>query len=161
MFEQLLLKKQSEALNVCNSLISALLYMVLQLPMELEEKRNKKDEIWITENIRQYLDAHYDQNVLLDEIAEQLNMSTSYLAHTFKEETGCSPGQYMIWRRIGEAQTLIQLTDHPITQISTMVGYDNTNYFSTLFKKTVGMKPKEYRDYYKGKEEKDNNTPDR
>lgn len=79
-------------------------------------------------------------------------MSTSYLAHTFKDATGYSPGQYMILRRIGEAQTLLCITKYPVTQVSTMVGYDNTNYFSSLFKKMVAMKPKEYRDYWFGKE---------
>ena len=79
-------------------------------------------------------------------------MSTSYLAHPFKDATGYSPGQYMIWRRIGEAQTLLCITKYPVTQVATMVGYDNTNYFSSLFKKMVEMKPKEYRDYWLGKE---------
>jgi AraC-like DNA-binding protein len=67
------------------------------------------------------------------------------LAHVFKESTGFSPIQYIIRRRIGEAQSLLINTNESVTNISGIVGYDNTSYFTTLFSKTVGMSPKKYR----------------
>lgn len=150
MFEQLLLKPKKETLNVCSHLMQAILSLIQELPVEY--KKTEKVEIDFACHIKNYLDRHYNENSSLDEMAERLNMSTSYLAHTFKNATGYSPGQYMIWRRIGEAQTLLCITRYPITQVATMVGYDNANYFSSLFKKMVAMKPKEYRDYWIGKE---------
>lgn len=152
MFEQLLLKQKKEALNVCSHLMQALFGLIWEIPVEEESKRKEEIEVNFAEHIRIYLDKHYHESCSLDEMARRLNMSTSYLAHTFKDSTGYSPGQYMIWRRIGEAQTLFCITQYSVTQVATMVGYDNTNYFSSLFKKMVGMKPREYRNYWLGKE---------
>ena len=152
MFEQLLLKSEKEALSVCSHLLEALFSMISELPVEYVKPNGLETDIDFARHIKTYLDQHYNESCSLDEMAERLNMSTSYLAHTFKDATGYSPGQYMIWRRIGEAQTLLCITKYPVTQVATMVGYDNTNYFSSLFKKMVEMKPKEYRDYWLGKE---------
>lgn len=150
-FEQLLLKKQAQALEVVNFLVQALIALVRQIPVEYQSSSEMEESIYRVRHIKSYLDQHYNESCSLDEVAYELNMSISYLSHTFKEIMGYSPGQYMIWRRIGEAQTLLITTEYPVTRIATMVGYDNTNYFSTLFKKTVEMKPKDYRDYWYGK----------
>jgi YesN/AraC family two-component response regulator len=48
-------------------------------------------------------------------------------------------------RRIGEAQSLLINTNYNVTMIAGIVGYDNPNYFTTLFSKIVGMSPKKYR----------------
>ena len=151
MFEQLLLKKQKVAMEVCSYLLEALVAMIGQIPVMYDKQIKEQEDMECAKHIKIYLDEHYNESCSLDDMAEDLNMSTSYLAHTFKNTTGYSPGQYMIWRRIGEAQTLLITTRYPITQVSTMVGYDNTNYFSSLFKKLVEMRPKEYRDYWSGK----------
>ena len=80
--------------------------------------------------------------------AAALGCSVPYLAHTFKDATGYSPIQYAIRRRIGLAQTLLISTDHSATRIATMVGYDNTNYFNSLFTRIVGTTPIQYRKKY-------------
>ena len=65
-----------------------------------------------------------------------------------KDISGYSPIQYVIRRRIGLAQTWLISSDLSATQIATMVGYDNTNYFNTLFKRMVGVSPIRYRKQY-------------
>ena len=87
--------------------------------------------------------------VTLEEVAEKLGYSVTYISHVFKKATGRTPIQYVIRRRIGHAQTLLISTNYSATQIAGMVGYDNTNYFSTLFSKIVGMSPTKYREFYK------------
>lgn len=148
-FEQLLLKTEKEAIAVGTKLSEVIVYLVRQMEMKKEAAQDQERPEF-AQRIKTYLDKHYNEAVSLDIMADYLHMSTSYLAHTFKNATGYSPGQYMIWRRIGEAQTLLITTDYPVTQIATMVGYDNTNYFSSLFKKSVAMRPKEYRKYWVG-----------
>lgn len=56
--------------------------------------------------------------------------------------------QYVIKRRIGLAQTLLISTDLSATQIATMVGYDNANYFINSFTKIIGITPIRYRNFY-------------
>ena len=99
--------------------------------------------------IRKYLNEHFMEEVTLDMIGDALGCSATYVSHIFKKATGRTPIQYIIRRRIGHAQTLLISTDHSATRIASIVGYDNTNYFSTLFSKVVGMSPIRYREFYK------------
>jgi transcriptional regulator GlxA family with amidase domain len=75
------------------------------------------------------------------------------MSHTFKETTGYSPIQYIMRRRIGEAQTLLITTNHSITMVANIVGYDNSSYFNKIFTKNVGMTPKRYRECYTKKQD--------
>ena len=53
--------------------------------------------------------------------------------------------QYIIRRRIGEAQNLLITTRRSITDIALSCGYNNSNYFQSVFKRLVGMTPGQYR----------------
>ena len=97
---------------------------------------------------KEYIDAHYTENITLESISDELGCSIPYLSHVFKDISGYSPIQYVIRRRIGLAQTWLISSDLSATQIATMVGYDNTNYFNTLFKRMVGVSPIRYRKQY-------------
>lgn len=97
---------------------------------------------------KEYIDAHYTEDITLEVIAEEMGCSVPYLSHVFKDVSGYSPIQYVIRRRIGLAQTWLISSDLPATQIAVMVGYENTNYFNTLFKRMVGVSPIRYRKQY-------------
>ena len=84
----------------------------------------------------------------MQQMATALHVSPSYLSHACKEATGYSPLQYVLRRRIGEAQTLLITTDLPITRIAALVGYDNPSHFNTQFAKAVGMAPSTFRREY-------------
>lgn len=68
-------------------------------------------------------------------MGEALHISPYYLSHVFKQMSGYSPVQYLLRRRIGEAQTLLITTDLSITRIAEMVGYDTQSYFNLRFTK--------------------------
>jgi AraC-like DNA-binding protein len=130
--------------GMCNYLLSALISLILQLPQEVTVLSNS-EKSFLSNRIKQYIDENYLEEINLDSIAQSLSISPFYLVHVFKESTGFSPIQYIIRRRIGEAQSLLINTNYNVTQIAGMVGYDNISYFTTLFSKTVGMTPKKYR----------------
>jgi AraC-like DNA-binding protein len=73
--------------------------------------------------------------------------------------SGYSPMQYLLRRRVGEAQTLLITTDLPIAEIAGRVGYDTQSYFNLQFTRHVGMPPKRYRQNYIVKAK--NETPGR
>ncbi len=81
-------------------------------------------------------------------MGEALHISPYYLSHVFKQMSGYSPVQYLLRRRIGEAQTLLITTDLSITRIAEMVGYDTQSYFNLQFTKNVGMPPNKFRQNY-------------
>ena len=100
------------------------------------------------QRIKEYIDKNYAEPITLQSMGEALNISPYYLSHVFKEMSGYSPMQYLLRRRIGEAQTLLISTDLPVTTIAGMVGYDTQSYFNLQFSKNVGMPPKKYRQNY-------------
>ena len=130
-------------------LCSALIVLTCQLEDFPLTSANESDEAYMVLRIRNYLNEHFMEDITLDTAGEALGCSATYISHIFKKATGRTPIQYMIHRRIGHAQTLLISTDHPVTRIATIVGYDNTNYFSTIFSKVVGMSPARYREFYK------------
>lgn len=126
----------------------SLLMLAAQMPASQREEPVSSTASQLTARIKEYIDAHYTEPLKLEDIASALNCSVPYLAHTFKAATGYSPIQYAIRRRIGLAQTLLISTDYSATHIATLVGYDNTNYFNSLFSKIVGATPIRYRKKY-------------
>ncbi|WP_026691956.1 helix-turn-helix transcriptional regulator [Peribacillus kribbensis] len=130
--------------ETCSYLLRALIMSILQIPQENLEL-SKSEESVLSNNIKSYIDEHYQEDITLNLLSHKLHISPYYLVHAFKEYTGFSPIQYIIRRRIGEAQSLLINTKESVTNIAGMVGYDNTSYFTTLFSRNVGMSPKKYR----------------
>lgn len=130
-------------------LFNAFLALALRAEEMPRVEMVRSEELRRGHQIREYLDHHFAEEITLESVGEALGCSATYVSHTFKYYLGITPTQYMIQRRIGLAQTLLISTNDPVTLISARVGYDNTNYFSTLFSKTVGMNPTKYRRLYK------------
>ncbi|UOQ68955.1 helix-turn-helix domain-containing protein [Hymenobacter volaticus] len=78
-------------------------------------------------------------------LAEQLHTSPRYLTDLLKQETGKTALDHIHWFLLGEAKNLLLSTDHTIAQTAYQLGFDNPTYFSRLFKKELGLTPREYR----------------
>jgi AraC-like DNA-binding protein len=130
--------------EVCSYLIRALIMLLLQIPQENYVLSESEESILLNE-IKAYLNEYYLEDLTLNFLSKKFHISSYYLVHVFKRSTGFSPIQYIIRRRIGEAQSLLINTNDSVTNIAGRVGYDNISYFTTLFSKTVGMSPKKYR----------------
>lgn len=113
----------------------------------IEKNGNLKQmkEPSLATKVKIYIDKNYNENISLEAIAIAVNANEYYLSHIFKAETGFSPMQYVTRRRIGEAQNLLINTKLSITEVSASVGYNNSNYFSNVFRKMVGFTPGDYR----------------
>lgn len=77
--------------------------------------------------------------------AELLNVNSSYLSTLFKKEYGITLTEYVNNKRIGHAIFLLNSTDMQIQMIAQHCGIPDVNYFTKMFKKIIGMTPKEYR----------------
>lgn len=137
----------------CNSLMHALLDKVLSVvnapTLGIAPEIPEVDEPNILgSRVKKYIDQHYTEPITLQSIADDLHASPCYLSHVFKDMSGYSPIQYLLRRRIGEAQTLLITTDYSVTQIAGMVGYETHSYFNMQFTKNVGISPKKFRQNY-------------
>jgi len=140
-------EKRPGAEETCRYLLCAMLSLILQIPKE-KNLLPKTEESVLLNEIKSYIDKHYREDITLELLSQQFHISTYYLVHVFKKYTGFSPIQYIIRRRIGEAQSLLINTGDSITKIAGLVGYDNISYFTTLFSKLVGISPKKYRHFW-------------
>lgn len=111
--------------------------------------REKADEAsrqnrHITTIVR-YMYRHLDRNLKLEDLEEELELSKSYINASFKKYTGRAPIDFFINLKMQEACKLLKSTDLYIVEISQKLGYDDPYYFSRIFKKVIGVSPKEYR----------------
>jgi two-component system response regulator YesN len=92
-----------------------------------------------------YIDANYDKQVTLAEVAKACCLSVSRLAHLFKEQMGITVLDYLTHVRIERAKQLLLATEQNCTEICFQVGYNNQSYFTRTFKQLVGMTPRQFR----------------
>ena len=97
------------------------------------------------ESAIRYFNEHYNKEIVIDDYAASTHRSITWFIRSFKQYTGMTPMQYIISTRISNAQRLLGSMDYNVTEIASIVGYDNPLYFSRLFKKQTGMAPSEYR----------------
>lgn len=81
----------------------------------------------------------------LDELAAAAGLSRFHFCRLFKKETGRSPWQYVLDRRVERARELLLGSPLSIKQIATHLGFDNPDYFARLFKRACGVTPRRYR----------------
>ena len=94
---------------------------------------------------KRYIDTHYQENITLDQLAEFNHVSKYHLAHAFTQEYGISPINYLISKRIMEAEHLLKTTDFSLSLISSTTGFSSSSYFAQIFKKQKGMSPTQFR----------------
>ncbi|RRJ61690.1 response regulator [Paenibacillus oralis] len=99
----------------------------------------------VAEEIKQYIHAHYGDELTRGDLAEVVYLNPDYLARLFKKETGVSLGSYVIQVRISAAKRLLETTNLSVYAVANKVGYSNYSYFSKLFKQEVGITPNEYK----------------
>ncbi|PWV90600.1 AraC-like protein [Paenibacillus cellulosilyticus] len=117
---------------------------------ELGRQQNKGAGIEVrpfsyAEQIMSWVEEHYAEDIHLEDIAQRLHLSKSYVSRLFQQETGGNLSEYITARRIKQACRLLQNSSHAVERISEEVGYPNVSYFIRLFKKVVGTTPLKYR----------------
>lgn len=100
----------------------------------------------IVRRAREYIQNHFsNQELTLESIAEYLQVSPVYLSRIIKQDLGTSFVSILTEMRIKKAIHLLNSTDLSIYEIAELVGYDSQHYFSTAFKKVMGVSPNKYR----------------
>lgn len=95
--------------------------------------------------VRDYMEKNYKYPITLDELADLICVSKSYLCRTFKEAYGITPVSYLLKVRINKAKQLLISTDMKIKLLCQETGFNDTSYFCMIFKRMEGMTPDEFR----------------
>lgn len=139
---------EQKLFDEAQSLMGSILGILNEKILTENSKINEYDEEMILLRVKEFIELNFFEPITLDSLAKMVNISPYYLSHLYKEKFDCSPVKYLIKRRIGEAQTLLQNSSQSITDISFSVGFNNPCHFHSTFKKMVGITPKQYRTEY-------------
>lgn len=115
--------------------------------METYGNEENKD---IVEAIKSYVRENYAENISTADIACEFHISTSYLSTLFREKTGVKLTNYIEGIRMEKAKEYLKGNMWTITEIAIETGYSDPNYFSKVFKRYVGVGPKQFREIEKG-----------
>ncbi|MBO9393283.1 helix-turn-helix domain-containing protein [Caldilinea sp.] len=99
----------------------------------------------LSRRIAQYMVDHYANPISREEIAQAMQVSEDYISRVFRKETGMTPWQFLNRYRIIQAQKLLLSTDYSVTEIGTMVGFNDPAYFTRVFHRETGKSPQQYR----------------
>ena len=99
----------------------------------------------IVEMVEKVLSDNIRENLSISQIASTLNVSTYYLMHVFKKQTGLTINEYKSALRIAQAKILLKKTNKSISEIADICGFESLQYFSRVFKQSEGIFPSKYR----------------
>lgn len=103
--------------------------------------------------VKRYIREHYKEDISLSMLADMVHISPVYLSRLFKKEEGINFLDYLNQYRIEVSKKLLQDISCNIIEVAEQSGFNNTKYFSRIFKKAVGITPSEYRKRHLGKDE--------
>ena len=145
-------KHMIRELQRCQDYYPEFLTMLLrQLLILIHRQIGRQDavrNVWLDAEMElaiQYFNDNYNTEINVEEYAASRGMSVSWFIRNFKQYAHTTPMQYIVARRITNAQMLLETTNYNITEIGAIVGYDNPLYFSRIFRKQKGVSPSEYR----------------
>jgi two-component system response regulator YesN len=109
-----------------------------------EQKQSNVDAI--STYARRYVEQHYTEpDFNISYLADEMNVSLSYLSTVFKQTMGTNLSTYITSLRINSAKELLQDIKYAISDVASLSGYEDSRYFAKLFKKKLNMTPTEYR----------------
>lgn len=145
---QLLEEIHSEHFGKSSKILLCVRDLLLQLnraAFEQENPKAKKEASSLYQNLLQYMEAHFDEELSLDLLAQEFYVSKYHISHVFKENLGLSVHQYLTKKRLLMCRDAI-LGQGKISEVYQRYGFQDYSSFFRSFKKEFGMSPKKYKE---------------
>ncbi len=134
---------RSDDILLLKELYSLLYALIEEFPKPFEYK-DKELHTYIQDALN-FINSNYMHSITVQEIADYVNLSRSYLYKMFIKNLGISPQRYLINLRMCKATLLLKSTKLPIGEVASNVGYSDSLLFSKTFSKHFSMSPLNYR----------------
>lgn len=105
--------------------------------------------------VREFIRSNISERITLDDLAELTGYSRFHFVRAFRETTGLPPYAFLLNERIRAAQSALESSDEPISQIARVTGFGTHAHFSARFRELTGMTPVEYRRHSRGERASD------
>ncbi|MBE7025993.1 MAG: helix-turn-helix domain-containing protein [Ruminococcaceae bacterium] len=150
-------KMGNEIIELCSRIERAILKedyalafsFLIELLSKINSATSSKGAVCATTLSKATLDAikeienNYESEITLFSLSKHLKISPSYLSRLFKNEVGIGAHEYLTQYRILMASQLLK--DNSVTEVGYMCGFNDTSHFISVFKKRIGITPKEYK----------------
>ena len=143
---QYFLKKLSSVNGGMNLLINSFENFLIELSSRGVTKANIPDnsETKIYTDALRHIDAHTADSLTVDRLARLCNVSSTYLKKLFRKYNGLGIHRYITKNKISLARKMLA-EGKPVSSIAEELGFSSSNYFSTVFKREMGISPLEYK----------------
>ena len=123
-----------------------------KLTSEVKRKLEQKHTSSYVEQSKDYVRKHYREKIYLNDIADTLGVSASYLSRLFSKETGERLQDYITRVRIERAANLLIYSDESLSKIAEYINFPSQSYFGRVFREQMKLSPRKYREIHKPKE---------
>lgn len=97
---------------------------------------------------KEYVYSHIKERITIEDLADALGVSASYLSRLFKKEAGISVSAYIRKQKIDMAKNLLRFSDYSMIEIANRLSFSSQSHFIQQFREVEGITPKKYRDEY-------------
>ncbi|KUP23526.1 helix-turn-helix domain-containing protein [Paenibacillus sp. DMB5] len=134
--------EEANTLEGIRELAKEVLYTYAEQVRQVKNERFSKT----VTTCKDYIYKHIYENISHDDIARKADLSPKYLSVLFKREVGITVSEYIQNTRINEAKKLLAHSQTPISEICTLLNFNDQSYFTKVFKKVAGVTPMVYRE---------------
>lgn len=128
------------------SFLMEMLYSIFYSYVEISSEDGTETSVQAEfTKISEYLNEHIEEPITLETLTKEFSINRNRLNDLFMKESSMTCLNYLLNLRIDLAKILLTKTELPISEISSRVGYPDSNYFTKVFSKKVGMTPSKYR----------------
>lgn len=125
--------------------LKSVLYEVLYRYFRSIEKSHRTEEHSKVMPAKRILDEKYRENIPISHLAALCGFSETHFRRTFLKAFGYSPTEYRLKKRITLAKELLKIGELSISEIALYIGFEDSNYFSRIFKRVTGITPGAFR----------------
>lgn len=138
-------EKRNKNEELLDHLASAITYLIAQsVILKSRESVHLYDRFEVDRAIT-YMNQHFHRKISVEELAAHVNISTSHFSKTFKQVTGNTPLEFLINMRLKKARDMMRNTNKTMTEIALACGFGSSAYFSSCFMEQYQMTPTAYR----------------
>jgi len=128
----------------CKAILLNIFAEIIQQLFEDKNIKTNYSNFKIFYKMINYIEKNYFEKITLSDLENIAGLSGDYISRIFKEKTTYSAIEYINYYRIKKAKDLFVHEDLKISDVASMVGFDDICYFSKVFKKYEGVSPKKY-----------------
>lgn len=135
-------KKNEDSATLNKLYLNELLIYLYRYRKKEPTENHKIDSVM--QSISDYIFLNFDRDLSLSALSREFSLSESYISRRFKATVGISINEYINFIRVSKAVEMLETKKMPITEIAINCGFNDSNYFSTVFKKLKGVTPYKY-----------------